>query len=136
MAGSKGKIPAKHNPFKAADVVATASITVGAEAADVINVAIQLKDARGQDLGVRGSLLAYISDDAEGDDVAATAPDTVAIGTDGLAIALVTGKCFLLTSEVDGDIDIDITENGVDTFYLHLVMPDGSLVSSGAITFA
>lgn len=131
------KLPAKDNPFRAVNAVNLASLTVGAESvSDVINVAIQLKDANGQDLRERASVLAYISDDATGDSVAGTAPDTVAIGTDGLAIPLVAGKTFLLTSEADGDIDINITENGADTWYLVLVMPDGSLVVSGAITFA
>lgn len=130
------KLEAKHSPFKAANAVNRASLTIGAEAGDVINVAIQLKDADGVDLAERVSILAYFSDDANGDSVVATAFDTIAIGTDGLAIPLVAGKTFLLTSEADGDIDINITENGAMTKYLILVMPDGSLVASGAITFA
>lgn len=127
--------PAKDNPFRARNAVNLATITVGAEETDVINVGIQLKDANGNNIAERVSLFAYLSDDANGDSVAGTAPDTVAIGTDGLAIPLIAGKAFQLTSEADGDIDINITENGADTWYLVLVMPDGSLVVSGAITF-
>ena len=112
------------------------SFTIGAEAANVINVGIQLKD-KGLDVAERVSVLAYLSDDANGDSVAGTAPTSVAIGTDGVAIPLVAGKCFLLTSEADGDIDIDITLSaGADTWYLVIVLPDGRLVPSGAITFA
>lgn len=112
------------------------SFTIGAEAANVINVGIQLKD-KGLDVAERVSVLAYLSDDANGDSVAGSAPTTVAIGTDGVAIPLVAGKCFLLTSEADGDIDIDITLSaGADTWYLVIVLPDGRLVPSGAITFA
>lgn len=114
----------------------TPAIVVGAQAGDIINVAVQLKTVAGADLAVRGSVLAYLSDDANGDSVAGTAPDTVAIGTDGLAIPLVAGKAFLLVSEADGDIDLNITEDGVDTWYLILVMPNGRLVASDAITFA
>jgi hypothetical protein len=115
----------------------TPAIAVGAQAGDVINVAIQLKDSAGADLAVRGSVLAYLSDDAGGDSIAGTAPSGgVAVGTDGLAIPLVAGKAFQLVSEADGDIDLDITEAGADTWYLILVMPDGRLVASGAITFA
>lgn len=115
-----------------------ATIVVGAEAADVINVAIQLKQAKsGDDLAVRGSVFAYLSDDANGDSIAATAPDgNVAVGTDGLLIPVVTDKAFQLVSEADGDIDLDITESGTDTWYLILVMPDGRLIASDAITFA
>ena len=112
-----------------------ASITVGAEAGNVINVAVQLQDMNGNALANRASVLAYLSDDANGDSVAGTAPDTVAIGTDGLAIPLVAGKCFLLTSEADGDIDINEAEDGADTWYLVLVLPHGPLVVSDAITF-
>jgi len=122
-----------------------ATIVVGDEAANVINVAIQLEDADGVALAIRGSILAYLSDDANGDSVVATEPDGgIAIGTDGLLVPLLTGSAgsevaasiFQLTSEADGDIDIDITESGTDTFYLILVMPNGKLIASGAITFA
>lgn len=128
-------VPEKNNPFAARNAVSLATITVGAEAGDVINVGIQLQNANGVNIAERVSILAYVSDDANGDSVAGTAPDTVAIGTDGVAIPLVAGKCFLLTSESDGDIDLNFTENGADTWYLILVMPDGSRVASGAITF-
>ena len=114
-----------------------ATLTVGTEAANVINVAIQLTDMNGNALANRGSVLAYLSDDANGDSVAGTAPDGgVAVGTDGLAIPLVADKCFLLTSEADGDIDLDITESAADTWYLVLVLPHGEPAVSGAITFA
>ena len=127
--------PAEMNVLDGAPMAA--SITVGTEAADVINVAIQLKDADNADLAVRGSVMAYLSDDANGDSVAGTAPSgTVVIGTDGLAIPLVEKKCLQLTSEADGDIDINITEAGTATWYLILVMPNGRLIASGAITFA
>jgi len=114
-----------------------ASFVVGAEAGNAINVSVQLKTGSGLDLSERGSCLAYLSDDAFGDSVAATAPSgNVVIGTDGLAIPLVAKKCFLLTSESDGDIDITLNEAGVATWYLVLVLPNGKLAVSSAITFA
>ncbi|MEX0852580.1 MAG: hypothetical protein WD036_04760 [Bauldia sp.] len=115
----------------------TPTIVVGAAVGDVINVAIQLTDSDDADLAVRGSVFAYLSDDANGDSVAGTAPSAgVAIGTDGLAIPLVADKAFQLVSEADGDIDLNIEEAGADTWYLILVMPDGRTVASNAITFA
>jgi len=118
---------------KAAD----ASFVVGSEAGNVINVAIQLKDADGEDLAARANVYAYLSDDANGDSIAGTAPDGgVAIGTDGIADPITAGKSFRLGSEADGDIDLNITESGADTWYLVVVLPDGSLKVSGAITFA
>jgi len=122
-----------------------AEFTIGDEAADAINVAIQLKGPSSTDLQARASVLAYLSDDAYGDSVVATEPSgAVAIGTDGLLIPILTGasaaelakSIFQLTSESDGDIDIDITEAGAKTLYLVLVMPDGRLVVSDAIAFA
>ena len=114
-----------------------ASITVGAEATNAIPVTIQLQDAEGTALASRRSVFAYLSDDANGDSVAATAPDgNVAIGTDGVLIPVVTDKAFQLTSEADGDIDLSIGESGIDTWYLVVVLPDGRLTVSDAITFA
>ncbi len=45
-------------------------------------------------------------------------------------------KSFELISEADGDIDINITESGAATWYLAVVLPNGSLNVSDAITFA
>jgi len=115
-----------------------ASLVVGVEAANVINVAIQLAEGKsGDDLAVRAGVYAYLSDDANGDTIATTAPSGgVAIGTDGLLDAMTAGKSFWLVSEADGDIDIDITEIGVATWYLVVVLPSGRLAVSSAITFA
>ena len=54
----------------------------------------------------------------------------------GSAGSELAASIFLLVSEADGDIDINITESGTDTFYLVLVMPNGKLIVSDAITFA
>lgn len=127
--------PHSHSPYEniAFD---NATFTIGTEAANVINVAIQLQYA-GEDIAQRAAVRMYLSDDANGDSISA-APDSVAIGTDGVIIdPYAASQSFMAVSEVDGDIDIDITEaDGADTFYLVVVLPDGSLVVSGAITFA
>jgi len=117
---------------------AQSTLTPGAEAANVIKVTIQLKDAASADLAVRGSILAYLSDDVNGDSIVAAAPDGGwAIATDGLLIPIVAGKCAQLVSESDGDIDVNITHAaGAKTCYMVLVLPNGLLKASGAITFA
>lgn len=122
-----------NNPLRVSAV-----FTVGTEAADVINVAVQFKDRdNGNELGSRVAIPMYLSDDANGDSVAGTAPSGgIAIGTDGLFIEWTADKAGLAVSESDGDFDIDITEAGADTWYLVAVMPDGSLEVSAAITFA
>lgn len=114
-----------------------AAFVIGSEAGNVINVAIQAKDVGDVDLAARGFMYAYLSDDANGDSLAATAPDGGwAIGTDGVLHEMIAGKAAVLITEADGDVDINITETGAATWYLILVMPRGDLVASGAITFA
>ena len=114
-----------------------ATFVVGADAGTTINVAIQLQDGNAADIAVRGSVLAYLSGDANGDSIAATAPSGGwAIGTDGLLIPVVANKAAQLVSEADGDIDVTITEAAGATWYLVLVLPNGKLAVSGAITFS
>lgn len=124
------------SPFLGNSKVEDVAFTIGAEASNAINVAIQLK-ADGKDLDYRAAVWAYLSTDANGDNVTASAPSGgFAIGTDGVAIEAVADKLALLISEADGDIDITITESTAKTFYLVVVLPDGSLKVSNAITFA
>lgn len=113
-------------------------ISVVAEDTDVVVVNVQLTDREnGNEIGERVALQWYLSDDAAGDSVVATAPSGgIDIGTDGLMMHGVTDKYGIVISEVDGDIDFDITEAGTDTFYLILVAPDGKLYPSAACTFA
>jgi len=116
---------------------AKSTIAVGAESNDIIKVTVQLKDAANANLDVRASVFAYLSDDANGDSIVATAPSGGwAIATNGLLIPVVADKAAQLVSESNGLVDINITETGTKTFYLILVLPDGTLKASGAITFA
>ena len=130
----------KHAPapseFGSVGELYSATITVGAEDTTV-PVTIQLTDISGSDLATRAAVYAYMSDDANGDSVTGTGPSTeTAITTDGVLIPLVAKKAYLLISESDGDIDLTFTESGAATWYLILIMPDGRLVASDAITFA
>lgn len=117
-----------------------AVITVGTEAAgSIINVAVQLIDKdNGNEIAERIGIYGYLSDDAYGNSVVSTEPDGGwAIGTDGLLIPVVANKAALFITENDGDLDINITHAaGAKTCYLVLVMPDGQLYVSGAITFS
>lgn len=127
----------EQSPFGSAGKVGRASITVGAEAGNAINVQIQMQNPNGIDCAQRVAVPWYLSNDANGDSIITTAPSGgVAIGTDGVLLEWTDNKAGLMISEADGDVDITLTEAGVLTCYLILVMPDGSLVASGAITFA
>lgn len=119
------------------DRVMGATVVVGVEDPDDINVTIQLTNLMGGDLASRASVQFYLADDANGDTPSAAAPDGgIVIGTDGAMIEWTANLSGLLISEADGDIDITLTDSGTPTFYLILIMPDGSLVASDAITFA
>jgi hypothetical protein len=112
-----------------------ASITVGAENANVRAITIQLKDSSGADIAYRQAIKAYVFADANGDAFVATGGSTgIAIGTDGALLALVAKKAFILVSEADGDIDLTWTDTGTEAAYLALQMPSGRLVFSGALT--
>jgi hypothetical protein len=88
------------------DKIASAVMTVGAEGGDTIRVSIQLKDASAVDLAVRGKVSAYLSNDANGDSLATTAPSGgCAIGTDGLLIPVTPALANALL--VDGNLAID-----------------------------
>ncbi len=114
-----------------------ASFTIGAEATNAINVAIQLVDRdNGNELTERAALQWYLAADTNGDSIATAPSGGIAIGTDGLLIEHTNNIAGVVVSEADGDIDVTITESTAKSFYLILIAPDGKLYSSGAITFA
>lgn len=130
------KLPASGNPYQG-NFVGDTTFTVGAEAANAINVAVQLKTENGNDLYARGGVFGWLSNEAPGDEIAASAPSGGwAIGTDGLLIPVVTNKAAYFVSEADGDLDVTITDSGTGAWYLHLLMPDGTIKTSGVIQFA
>ena len=119
------------------NVEVAASFTVGAEVANAIAVTVQLSDRKnGGDMSERINVAWYLSADANGDTIAAAPSSGIAIGTDGLLIEWTANVAGMVTSEADGDIDVVLTEASTGTWYLVLVMPDGKLYVSGAITFA
>lgn len=114
-----------------------ASITVGAEAANVRAITIQLKDANGKDINYVETVEAYVFLDAAMTSFVVTGGSTgIAIGTDGAALPVVAKKMFILTSESDGDIDLTWTDTGTEAAYLALRLPNGRMVVSAALTNA
>lgn len=66
-----------------------------------------------------------------------TAPSaSLAAGTDGAIIETVDDLAGFLVSEADGDVDMVITDAGTPTFYIVVLLPDGRVEVSDAITFA
>lgn len=125
-----------HEIFAVHDV----TFTVGDEATNVINVAAQCVDSEGNAIAESVALQYYLSDNADGSTLTSNSAHSSApaIGTDGLLLpsgndSQVSGT---VVSEADGDFDIDFTDTGTGTVYLVVVLPDGSLAVSGAITHA
>lgn len=123
------------------NVVASATLSVAAEATESITVSIQLKDAAGEAMTTASYVMVYLSADSAGATAASAADLTISGGTDGLTIPIAdsnTALAALCYSEADGDIDVVITDAGgaALTNYMHVVLPSGKLGgSSAAITF-
>ena len=117
--------------FRASFTVGTENTTTGK-----IGVDVQLADAKNAALAHRAGVYIYLSGDANGDSLVSAAVDTLAAGTDGLYIAGVAGKSGHFISESDGDIDVSVTTSATGTMYMAVLLPDGTLATSTAITFA
>ena len=114
---------------------ADASIVVAAEAGDARAITIQLKDAAGADLAHRAAVLIAVLLDANGDAFVVTGGSTgIAIGTDGALHTITAKKLFLAISEADGDIDLTWTDTGSEAAYLAVVLPNGKMIISTALT--
>ena len=114
-----------------------ATITVGAEAANVRAITIQLLDADGQDIDYAETVEVIMYLDAAQAAFVATGGSTgIEIGTDGALLAVVAKKYFIATSESDGDIDLTWTDTGTEAAYLGLRLPNGRVIISDALTNA
>ena len=123
--------------FAVAGKLGTATMAVEVEYGDKVTVTIQLKDNVGAELATSAGCMWYLSQDSAGAAVADGAPSGgIAILTDGLLIPWTANMSGWAVGEADGDIAVVVEDNGDDTFYLVLVMPDGSLVISAVLTFA
>lgn len=116
-----------------------ATATVTQSASGTFAVVVQLLDGVGTALAEVASCRYYLSKNSDGSTVATTSTDvtTLAQGTDGLVREdNVDGNVWgELTSEDDGDVDLDIVVPASKTVYLVLIMPSGELVISDAMTY-
>ncbi|MGE0231416.1 MAG: hypothetical protein AB7O39_03235 [Flavobacteriaceae bacterium] len=111
-----------------------ASITVGAENANVRPITIQLKDANGDDIAYAELVKLYVFTNATRQALGTGGSTGIAIGTDGTILITHTAKLiFELISEADGDIDLTWTDTGTESVVLGLLLPNGRWVMSDAI---
>ena len=112
-----------------------ATIVVGAEITNVRIITIQLTDANGADIAHSAAVQIAVLADANGDAFVTTGGSTgIAIGTDGALLTIVAKKAFLATSEADGDIDLTWTDTGTEAAYLAVILPNGRMIISTAMT--
>lgn len=113
----------------------------GGNANHLTAVAIQLQDHNRVNLSVRGVVPFFLSTEANGDlELTTEISCSLVNGADGNMIRAdqgatggLVGSNGLLVSESDGDIDMNIGDSFAREIYIHLIMPDGSIVSSSSI---
>lgn len=127
-----------YQKFFIKDPIDTIDFTVGAETADVINVALQVVDPHGDPIEQVMALDCYVCSDAEGKIPAVITDVTVAVGTDGTILKINTAnRDFMLLTDEEGKADLDFTDSGdgAETGYLAVKLPDGNFVVSSALTW-
>jgi len=119
------------------DCVYDATISVGDESGTTITVTIQLKDYAGNNMTIASGITMYCATDAAGITYGVNDMTTdIAAATGTLAVTLTAGV-YQLVSTATGSIVLTCTDSSDSTAcYLVLVMPNGKLVVSGAVTFA
>jgi hypothetical protein len=118
------------------NILTSAVITIGTISTRTFTVGIQLQNGAAVAMDKANAVFAYMSDNAAGDNLIATALSTApAIATNGLMIPVVADKAWQLVSESNGTIGLTLTEAAAKTCYLVLVTPRGDLSISTAIVF-
>ena len=130
--------PAKQAAFKAFELFNIVVFTVGAKVSTTINVAMQFQDARGQNIAQIASCYVYLSDNANGSTLTATAATSnIVVGTNGVVLDTpVTEKEVHCLTNATGQLDLNIVQTASpQPYYLCVIMPDGSIAVSPLFTF-
>ena len=108
-------------------------ITIGTETGNEIEITLQLQDSSGNNITSGNyALHTWLSDDVSSSfDFTTNLPDAV-LGINGTEI--ITGV-YWITPFVDGVATISIQETSAETWYLVIMMPDGTVTVSEAIEF-
>lgn len=130
--------PAKQAAAYAYNQFQFVTFTIGTEAADTIRVTCQLKDARGNNVARIVNCKVYLSSSNTGSPITPTAcTSAIAVGTKGAILnTLVSGKMVDVVTNSSGQFDLDLIQTATPTYYMVVVLPDGGIIVSDAITFA
>jgi len=122
-------------PFYIETPVGDADIEVGAEAADVIEVTIQVVDPGGDPIEDVMSLMVTACSDAAGTTPVATTGGIAA--TTGAVIAeLVADTSFQFTTDELGKAVLEVTDTNVADIFLGFTLPGGKYIVSDPLEFA
>lgn len=116
--------------------------STGLAAGKLVVVAVQLQDQNRNNLSVRAVVPFWLSTEANGDlELTTEISCSLGNGTDGNVIRSdegatggTIGSNGLLISESDGDIDLSMGDCFTRSVFIHLAMPNGTIVSSSSIS--
>lgn len=117
--------------------VVSADFTVNTQVSTTITVDVQIqKDAA--NVAEPYSLLFWLSDLAKDTEAAVAPTGGVTVGdSNGFTLKqLTTNITWQVITSSSGAIDFVIGDSGTTTFYLNVLLPDGTIAVSDAITFA
>lgn len=114
--------------------VAGINFSVADEVGSNVDVTMQAVDADGNDLKRVVCLPWFLSADSLGKVIGSALSTAPLILSDGHLITEFASLSGMLVFEADGDAGIRLTDTNTNTHYLIIVLPDGSITASGAIT--
>ena len=115
----------------------SASFTVNAEVTNNITVDVQIQKD-GANVTEEYSLFFWLSDLAKDTEASAAPNGGVTVGdSNGFTLKeFTTNITWQVITSSSGAIDFVIGDTGTPTFYLNVILPDGTIATSDAITFA
>jgi hypothetical protein len=118
---------------------AGAAFTIGDEDAGVITVDVQLKDANNANVATERALPVYLAGVNTGLTLASITEAGLAVVSEGDGLFIPNGSDSKVDGRVifeDGLANLQITGDAGESYYMVVVMPNGSLAISSKIEFA
>ena len=116
------------------DAVATVAAK---DTASIVNASVQINESDNTTAVTEAiGFMLYLSSDSAGQTLA-TAPSTLAVGTDGTILVEHTANVVMsCISEADGDFDINITDTATAASFVNVLLPTGKIVTSDALSWS
>lgn len=131
---NRSKTQPNRNPYYT-NLVYNAAFTIAVEGGNAINVNVAMKTELNVAIDEPTNCRFYLASDSAGLNYATAVSGGVAAGASGAVKTTVTGICGEFITETNGVVDLVLSESGAGTWYLVIILPDGSLLISNAITF-